>query len=75
MLDGSSFTERNFKEFIKAGYEDKHLHPIQMQELRRAFYGGLASASFNVTERERIIDDLQRFFENEVKEHMINTEL
>lgn len=70
MLDGSSFTEIEFKNFIQAGYGDQKLHPIQMTELRRAFYGGLSTACFNQSERELILSECKHFFESEVQEHL-----
>lgn len=72
MLDGSNFTEIEFKKFIQAGFGNKELHPTQMTELRRAFYGGLSTACFNEGERDLILSECKHFFESEVKEHIEN---
>lgn len=72
MLDGSHFTEIEFKKFIQAGFGNAKLHPIQLQELRRAFYGGLSTAAFNVDKKDMIISESKHFFENEARDFMLN---
>lgn len=71
MLDGSSFTEIEFKKFMKAGFGDvSRLHPMQVKEMRRAFYGGLSVACFNQGERDNILSECAWFFQNEVGEYL-----
>lgn len=78
MLTKKDLTEQMFQDFLKAGFGNRihTIHPIQMQEMRRAFYAGLSSACFEMEKRELIISECRHFFETEVKEHIasINAE-
>lgn len=70
MLTKSDFTEKEFQDFMKAGFGDVgRLHPQQVKEMRRAFYGGLATALFNPEKLKEINQECKHFFENEVKEY------
>lgn len=70
MLTKSHFTEQQFQEFMKAGFGDVHkLHPQQLTEMRRAFYGGLATASFNPEKLKEINQECKHFFEEEVNQY------
>jgi hypothetical protein len=65
-----NFTEAEFIKFIDAGYAGKELHPLQLQELKRAFYGGLTVAAFAKSEKDTIVKECKAFFEGEVKNHV-----
>lgn len=64
--------EEEFNAFIKAGFKDKELHPIQLQELKRSFYGGLSVAAFNSNDSFKIIQKCKNFFLTEVAEYLDN---
>lgn len=71
--------EVKYEEWRKAGYGNALLNPIQEQEIKRAFMGGVFSALNFVIEQmdnkdaEKEIEELYKFLrafhENEVKVH------
>ena len=68
--------EKSFKDWLKAGYGGKQIHPIQEQEVKRAFMAGVFEGlNFVINQEgnlnaERDICDLYKFLkafhENEI---------
>lgn len=66
------FLEKNFQSFLRAGYRDKTLHPIQFQEVKRAFYGGAFLAANNTEKAVHIATESRDFIDEEVKNYVEN---
>lgn len=58
--------ELEFESFIKAGFDGKELHPLQIQELKRAFHGGITIGCFSGNKKDIMIKECKDFFDTEV---------